>query len=162
MGFYYLKKYIPPYFDDPDLIKRAIDNFNKWVDGNRINRKHDNPQWVKIHCWFDHYKLGFVKEPPGNDHAELYRDKDGNRFYVYQPYPYVKNDNFKTWDDEMVMTWAKKRGLYAEIVSPEKSWYYPGKTWLIIMGVDEEKKFIEYVQSHKFKNKRWGGVWDVY
>jgi len=154
MGFLYIKKYFP-YFDDPDLIKKSIDNFNEWIDKNGIIRKHYNPQWVKLHCRFDHYKFGNITPPPGNDHAELYRDKDGNRVYIYQPY---KNGS---WNEKAVMEWAEKRGLLAEILPPEKSWHYPGETYLIVLRIVDEKMFIKYVESNMFKNIKWGGEWDV-
>lgn len=68
--------------------------------------------------------------PPRIDHARYYRGH-GPALLVY--HPYVEPDALCP----EVETWAQGRGLRGRVYGADKSWYYPGKTCLVVIAPEE-------------------------
>ena len=65
------------------------------------------------------------------DHDELCRFPDGSKLMISHPYPHWSNDDFigelEGWKREAP-------GLSIRVGGPEKSWYFPGHSSLVLIG----------------------------
>lgn len=136
--------------------KHAI-NYHNWASGNSAIGSYRGT-WVNLSPKFDQMNMFCSLDlPPGCEHQEFYKGTDGKRYYVYHPYPRTKK-----WDAISILGWAEHKGISFEILSPDKSWHCPGKTFTIVMTLGDEKKFVDYVKAHRKKDEKWGGEWVVW
>lgn len=120
--------------------------FNDWVKENEIKKEVYN-EWFYvfrgIRAYYPHqgslpeYRtgktsiygemtFGYNEHPPQDDHGSLWEKKDGNRIYVYHSYNFIEEQN-----KEVLLEWAEKHNLTVSLQGREKSWYYPGSTYMI-------------------------------
>lgn len=64
--------------------------------------------------------------PPRSDHLVPYRSSSEQIYYAY--HTYGRHEEARNKD----ILWAKESGATMEIRSPDKSWYYPGHSELVI------------------------------
>lgn len=67
-------------------------------------------------------------QPPYVDHGETFKDSNGNILFVFHPYKPIENIC-----DE-VSKWVIDHGLTVMYYDEDKSWYYPGRTSLVVIS----------------------------
>lgn len=72
---------------------------------------------------------------PCCDHGELYTKSGRKACFVSQPYSIDDRDGLERF--------AKTHRMRLEIHPPERSWYYPGSTWLVILWYPHQSSDIE-------------------
>lgn len=142
---------------------KAKENFDKWAAKYEISKFCDDPNWIRLSPHFDQMRnFCDIGLPPGCEHQEMFRDKNKKRYYVFHPY----KDNYflGKYGNESIIDWGDQRGLYVEILQPEKSWYAPGKTYTVILSIRDvmdHGDFINYVMGNRERNSKTGGGWIV-
>lgn len=141
---------------DKEIAKKALLNFHRFIVDNSIVKI----QWKGV-AWFGiipkfNYREIFKKWTPIlKDHEILLEDKDGKRYLIFQPYKYCDSP----LNREKLDKWCILRGLNAEYYPTELSWHRPGETILIIIEVNDNECFSNYISRYIKKNKADGFVW---
>jgi len=127
--------------------KKADLLFNQWVKENNIKKRLDRHRtWFYVFRWirkqYDRWNnktyrtsknspygqiiINDNDHPFDDDHGSLWEKRDGSRIYTYHSYNFVEEKN-----KEELLRWAEKYNLTVLLQGREKSWYYPGSTYMI-------------------------------
>lgn len=131
---------IEEYVKSIELSKNgSTDILSLWIKKRKIiryttaNPGIDYPATIKTGLRKYDFK-GRTEAPPFLDHGRLFKGKDRRVWLAYHSYYPKKRVK------ELVIPWARKKGLTVSIYGPNKSWYYPGETCLVIMRCRLQKE----------------------
>lgn len=131
---------IEEYVKSIELSKNgSTDLLSLWIKKRKIIRYTianpciDYPATIKAGRKKYYFK-GRTEAPPFLDHGRLFKGKDRRVWLAYHSYYPKKRVK------ELVIPWARKKGLTVSIYGSNKSWYYPGKTCLVIMRYRPQKE----------------------
>lgn len=148
-----IKKY--PFYIPKDCKDGRVEMYGQFISDFRLGRIGEYDRIGKMkeflegnRCYNNTGKEMFTDYPPYTDHPLIFMGESNVPMYVYHPYEIDKNK---------LEQWCNERDIIYCICDPDKSFYYPGRSYMVLLMSEDcyfyNNVILDVVRKYEIENE---------